>query len=282
MKLQHQKFKLVLIVLLAALSVFVAFSTSAAEPEYLRWVGGADEAIAKGDYKRAQECYRAAMRLEPDNPNNFLLLANLGMVQHYAGEDSLALTTLTQAHTIAPKSVTVLANRGQVLYALGQLDAAAGDFSQVLDLDSVNSMALFNRGCIRLQKGQYKDAESDLTKAAELRPKDMSVVAAIATLYTATGRMKDALPLYDKLIDDYKDPDLYATRAMCKLVLGDLTEGAADIAEGMKLDPENGELYFSRAYLNHLRYLEDDARADARKAESLGIQPERIAAIFAK
>lgn len=67
---------------------------------------------------------------------------------------------------------------------------------------------------------------------------------------------------------------------MCHLALENLTEASEDIAAGLKLDPENGELYFCRAYLNRLRYRDADAKADAKKAEQLGIDPARTALLF--
>ncbi len=267
-------------ILSAILLVTFSIHVSAAEPEYLQLVGAADEAVAAGDWAKAQECYRAAMRSQPANPNNILLLTNLGMVQHYAGEDSTALATLTDAHAIAPKSTTVLSNRGKVLYELGRLDDAIADFSQVLELDSVNTTALFNRGCIYLRKGDTAAAETDLLKYSSLCPDDLNSTASLAVLYSNTERTTRALPYYDKLIKERPNADTYAARAMCYLILEKLPEASDDIASGLTLEPDNGELYYCRAYLNHLRYRDEDARADADRARSLGVDAHRIDALF--
>ena len=64
---------------------------------------------------------------------------------------------------------------------------------------------------------------------------------------------------------------------MCYLALDQLAEASDDIARGLELNPSDGELYYNRAVLNRLRYREEDAKADARKAVELGVAPARVA-----
>lgn len=248
--------------------------------KYLDLVGEADSAVAAGDLNKAQECYVAAMRLQPDNPSNLLLLTNLGIVQHRAGDNTKALETLTQAHEIGPNSVTVLANRGQVYYDMQRYDEARADFDRVLELDSLNTTTLFNRGYMRMRTGDTEGAEADLRRLSELAPDDYNTVALLAVMYSNTDRPAEAIPFYTRLLEKKPKADTYAARAMCHLVMENLTEASEDIAAGMALEPDNGELYYCRAYLNRLRYLDEDARADAKKAEELGIDPDRIALLF--
>ena len=250
------------------------------DQKYLDLVGVADSAVAAGDWTKAQDCYLSAMRLQPDNPSNLLLLTNLGIVQHRAGEDEKALQTLTHAHEIGPNSVTVLANRGKVYQSLQRYDEARADFDRVLELDSTNTTVLFNRGYMRLSLDDVEGAEADLGRLAELSPDDTNTVAILAVLYSNTDRPAEALPYYTRLLELLPGADSYAARAMCHLALENLTEASEDIAAGLKLDPENGELYFCRAYLNRLRYRDADAKADAKKAEQLGIDPARTALLF--
>ncbi|MGM9821356.1 MAG: tetratricopeptide repeat protein [Muribaculaceae bacterium] len=272
--------KLIKIFVACTLTLAACTEARAAEPEYFRWIGEADKAVAAKDWDRALQCYDAAMKSEPDNANNVLVLGNLGMVQYYAGRDSLALETLTKAHVMAPKSTTLLLNRGKVLADMGRYDDAVADFTQVLDIDSVNTGALFNRGYIRLRKGDNDGAEADLLKYSQLAPDDLNSISSLAVLYSNTDRFKEAIPFYDKLIEKRPNGDAYAARAFCKLTLEDLTGASEDISEGLKIDPNNGELYYARAYLNHLRYLDEDAKADAKRAEEFGVEKERIKMLF--
>lgn len=63
-------------------------------------------------------------------------------------------------------------------------------------------------------------------------------------------------------------------------MLEQLQEASDDIAKGLELDPDDGELYLLRAVLNKMRYRIDDARADAEKAQQLGIPRERLKIFF--
>ncbi|MDE7120000.1 MAG: tetratricopeptide repeat protein [Muribaculaceae bacterium] len=247
---------------------------------YIRLVEVADSAVATNNFDRAQKAYRQAMDLIPDNPNNLLLLSNLGMGQHYAGDNEAALLTLTDAHNIGPKSVTILSNRATVLRAMRRYADAAADYSRILDLEPDNHSALFNRGYLRSLANDTIGAEADLLRYRKLSADSANSAMALAVLYSNADKPAKALPYYTELIAAAPSAEAYAARAMCHLALQQLAEAADDIASGMQLDPDNGELYYCRAYLNVLRYNNDDARADADKAAALGVDPARIALLF--
>ena len=59
--------------------------------DYMKYVQWGDDAVAKNKWGEAIAYYEEAMRTEPSNPQNVMLLSNVGMLHHYAGEDSLAL-----------------------------------------------------------------------------------------------------------------------------------------------------------------------------------------------
>ncbi|MDE6801630.1 MAG: hypothetical protein K2J06_02585, partial [Muribaculaceae bacterium] len=86
---------------------FIAFLcislASSAESKYIRLVDSADKAIAAGNYKEAITLLGEALRAEPDNSGNVMLLSNIGMLHYYTGSDSLAIHTLSLAHDIAPQ-----------------------------------------------------------------------------------------------------------------------------------------------------------------------------------
>ena len=109
----------ILIAAIAATIALFAEPPASKEPSdaYYNLVGDADSAIARGQWAKAEEALLSAMRLEPSNPGNIMLMSNLGIVQYNSGRDSLALVTQTQAHAIAPRSVTLQGIRARVLMA---------------------------------------------------------------------------------------------------------------------------------------------------------------------
>ncbi len=254
--------------LVAPLAVILSlFAAPAAD--YITCVEEAERAIAQGNYELAGEWLKEAMTTEPSNANNILLLSNLGMVQFYAGNDSLALGTLSQARAMAPGSVTILSNRARVLDHMGRRDDAIADLTLAIATDSLYAPAYYERGALRLDAGDLPAAEADMLAHRALRPKARQSLLALALIYSATGRHREALNAYNELLEGHPDPDLLAARANCRMDLGDLPEAAEDIQEGLALAPDDPGLYLSRARLNRLRYRPADADADERRAASL-------------
>lgn len=252
------------------------------ESEYMQLVDRADEAAGKGNWDEAIECLRAAMRSEPGNAQNVMLLSNVGMMQFYQGEDSLALHTLTEARAMAPASVVILNNRARVLSRMDRLDDAMNDYSLIVEMDSTYAPAYQDRAAINLRRGRVDLAEDDVTVYRRLRPADPQGKLLQAVVFASTGRPQQAIPLYTELLKAKAESVYYSARAMCYLETGELPEAADDIARGLELDPDDGELYFCRARLNLLRYRPDDARTDARRALELGVNPLRVKALFDK
>lgn len=250
--------------------------------EYLQFIEDADAAVAAKDWQRAEDAYRNAMDVMPDNPNNLLLLSNIGMMQHYAGENGKALVTLSDAHFIGPKSTTILNNRATVLRALRKYPEAIADYDKVLEIDSVNPTALFNRGYTRTLTGDVAGAEADLVKYERVTGDSINTASALAVLYSNADRPAEAIPYYTTLVKSHPTASAYAARAMCYLALEKLPEAAEDIADGMALNPDNGELYYCRAYLNILRFDKEAAKADAARAAELGVEQDRIDLLFAE
>jgi len=250
--------------------------------DYLKYIELADEAVAKQDWDRAEELLRAAMQSEPSNPQNVMLLSNVGMFQYYRGEDSLALHTLSEARAIAPASTVILKNRATVLSHMGREDDALKDYDKVIEMDSLNYDAYFNRGYIRFTHGDSIGAKADFEILERLRPDDPNTLLVLAVMYSNQGKYDESILYYNRLIKKVEKAEYYTGRAMCRLAKGDLAEASDDIGRGLELDPEDGELYYCRAYLHILQYRDEDARADAALALRHGIPQSRIDDLFAQ
>jgi tetratricopeptide (TPR) repeat protein len=253
-----------------------------AASDYLKYVELADEAVAKQDWTRAEELLREAMQSEPSNPQNVMLLSNVGMFQFYRGEDSLALHTLSEARAIAPASTVILKNRATVLNHMGRFDDALMDYDKVIEMDSVNYDAYFNRGYLRFVKGDSIGARADFGMLQQLRPDDPNTLLILAVTYSQQGDYTESIFCYNRLLEKVQKAEYYTGRAMARLAKGDLMEASDDIARGLELDPTDGELYYCRAYLHILQYSEDEARNDAKLAEQYGVDKARLDELFVK
>lgn len=265
--------------ILLIITIFSSLKTFSQSVGYYNLVDKADKAANEGKWAEAEEALRSALRLEPSNPSNVLLLSNLGMIQFYDGRPEEAVATLNDAHWIAPNSVTILLNRGRILTALNQDIQAQADYTEAIRLDSTLVEPRFYRAMIALNRGDYASAVADVDTLAAQAPDDRLTNVAQATIFIQNEQWKEALTHLNTAIRIQPDASYYASRALCRMMTDDPAGAADDIALGLELDPTDGELYLYRAMLNKLRYRPDDARADAEKAIMFGIDPNRVKAL---
>lgn len=267
--------------IISIITLLIASAASAqGSDSYFALMGQADKAIADSNYVKADSLLTEALRLEPANPSNYLIISNLGMVRHYAGRDSMALASLNMAHDMAPKAVTVLVNRARVLTDMGRLREAAADYDSVLALDSTMVEPRFYRALIRLSLGQIQPAEADIHKLESDHPSDRFTHLAGAALYSRTGRSAEAIASYTRLINIDDQPEYHAMRSELYLRDGQLQEASDDIAIAMKASPNDPALYLMRALLNKARFRPDDAKADGRRAVELGADPRAVESLL--
>ncbi|MDE7407252.1 MAG: hypothetical protein K2M76_02425 [Muribaculaceae bacterium] len=266
---------IVIITLITSLTAYAQGSD-----QYFSLMGQADKAIADSNYVKADSLLTEALRLEPANPSNYLIISNLGMVRHYAGRDSMAIASLNMAHDMAPKSVTVLTNRARVLTDIGRLDEALRDYDTALALDSTLIEPRFYRALINLSLGHTSTAEIDVRKLEHEHPSDRFTHLAGAALYSRTARPAEAIACYTRLIHLDDQPEYRAMRAELYLRDGQLQEASDDIAMAMQAVPDDPALYLMRALLNKARFRPDDAQADGRRAIELGADPQVVKALL--
>lgn len=263
--------------LLILLSLMLATAPVLAEDSaYLDKVSEADKAAADGRWADAEALTIEALRMEPGNPGNILLMSNLGLLRFYMGKDSLALDVLADAHRMAPASVTILKNRARVYEANGRFQEARADYDEILRLDSLERDARFHRGILALNFSDMKTATADFEFMKRHWPEDVNTNLGNAMLETASGRYEEAIVYYNRVLQEDKNPVYYGERAFCRIQLGQLQDASDDIAAAIELDPEYGELYLYRAVLNRMRYRPEDAEADLRHAAELGVDISRV------
>lgn len=259
--------------------LFAPLAAKASENEteslYFKKIDEADKACAEGLWHEAENALVEALRAEPANPSNILLISNLGIIRFNMGQDSLAIATLNDAHSMAPASVTILSNRAKVLAANGYDEEAYLDYSRIIELDSLEISARLPRCLYALRRHDFRTAKSDMEFMEQNFPGKIETEIAGAAVRSGTGDFAGAIPYYSRILLERKDPEYYSGRAYCYLLTGSLQEASDDINSALAITPADGELYLYRAALNKMRYRPADAEADARKAVELGVDKTR-------
>lgn len=255
-------------------------TTGYEERPYFLLIDQSEKAVAEHDYAAAALRLVEAMGIEPDNPLNVALLTNLGLIYYYDDQDSMALVTLNHAVERAPKLIGAREARARVLIGMNRDKEAYKDYSAIIDIDSINTDARFYRGMMALYGGDLATATADFDVLQRVVPLWKNNTLAHATLYAMTGRDQEAVSLFRKLLETDKLAEYYASLAGCLIALDNLNDASQTIGEGLERYPNDPELYYYRALLNHKRYLDDDAHRDAKRAIDLGASPQRVAEIF--
>lgn len=259
------------------LIVFGVIAMYAATP-YLKLVEKADKAIADGKYPEAIEALTKALKLEPDNSGNVMVMSNLGMLNYYQGNDTTALYYLTMAHNIAPESITILSNRAKVFTETGNFGSALRDLETICELDSTLYRPYLSQGAIYLAVGDIEKATEALERMSRLTDSSKSIecTAALAWLATLKGDNAEAVKQYTILIDADPAAEFYASRALGYIAQEEYAEASADIRAGLELDADCAELYVARALLNKKTFRNDDSLKDAQHAIDLGVDRQRL------
>lgn len=274
--------------ILALLLIIIPFCSAQAQrvydddeenPRFLL-IGQADEAISDGRYDDAAARIIEAISICPECPDNIMLLSNLGMVYSYAGRDSLALETIDSALVQAPRMKSLLSHRARILLKMGRDRSAYEAFGRLIEVDSLNTDARYYHGMMALYSGKLAEAETDFGILRDSLPLDLSTARALSSLYIMTGRESQAVPYYRQLIKDEPVPEYYAALASCLLTDGKLTEASEIIGEGMTKYPDDAQLYYCRAWLNRDLFRTNDAKADGRRAQELGIPKAKVDALL--
>ena len=252
------------------------------ERPYFLLIDQSEKALEQNDYEAAALRLVEAMSVEPDNPLNVALLTNLGMIYYYNEQDSMALRVLDEAVRRSPRLIAAHEKRARVLTGMGRDKEAYEEYGRVIDIDSLNTSARFYHAMMALHSGKLPEAEADIACLNRVVPLWTNTVLAHATLFSMTGREREAISLFRRLLDKDKLPEYYAALAGCLIAVDDLNEASRVIGEGMELFKDDAELYFHRAVLNHQRFLPDEAHRDAKRAIQLGADPKRVAAVLKK
>jgi len=209
-----------------------------------------------------------ALRLDPKSE---IAYSERARAHSAKKEYDQAIADYTEAIRLDPKNAETYANRGPLFYYLkGESDKAIADFTEAIRLDPKNATTYHNRGWVYDAKGESDKAIADYTEAIRLDPE-------LAAAYANRGSVYDKKGEYDKAIADYTeairlDPEnaaMHNSRGFAYCVKGEYDKAIADLSEAIRLDPKlpNAHAHRGWAYAKKGEY--DKAIADCNEAVRL-------------
>lgn len=250
---------------------------AALKPEYVQWVDSAEWYGRRERWEDAKRCTIEAMRTDPANFTNSLLLSNLGSYELYLGNPEEALRNFNLGLSMSPASTTLLSGRAKAHLLLGNAAEAEADLKRLLESDPTDAWVLKMYGLLLMRGGHAEEAFAVLARIVEPDADTLSVMAPLAL---QRGEEKYAEKLYDTLIEKFPSAEAYADRALFFLNADRLPEAADDIREGIKLNDRYGNLYLCRAYLNRLRHENALVEIDKKLALEYNADGELFTTLF--
>lgn len=270
------KIKLLILTVLTSLNVI---SVRASTPEYIALADSADNYIKEERWSDAEKTIRKALRLEPGNFTNSLLLSNLGVVQTQQGLYDDALESFRLGLSIAPKSSVLYNNRARTLLHLNRYDEALSDLNKSLNIDSIQEWPLQMRGFILLNKN-LEAAKNDFITLGNRFPKNSSAMTGLAAVAEKEERFDDALKYYNEALILEENPDIRFSRILLKINIDKYSEASADISEAISRYPDTGEFYLLRGLLKKLNFRYDEANVDKKIALDKGADKQLVEQIL--
>lgn len=233
--------------------------------------------IEQEDYLAAEQAMKAALRKEPANQNNPMLMVNLGTIQRNLGKLNEALLSYNVAIEKYPDNSFIRHNRASLYCEMDKFDDAIKDYNTILLSDPHDIEALYRRGLIYLSNKDLFSAEEDFEKILEINGDNLKGKMGLASIMKRRSEWKEAEEVYSYLI--YKNSnyaDLYFNRAECYIELNRLGKAQDDVKKALELGFEAPSIYVLRGKIRMAQYEKQLAKEDFLKAKELGVNGDYI------
>ena len=263
-----------ILAILAALFLSIGYGHA---QTYEKFVEKSFDFLDKNDLVSAEESLRAAMRLEPGNPNNYALLMNLGTIQRRQGKLEDALLSYTAALSRHPNNEAILENRAGLYTEMGEIEKATNDYNALLILNPHHQEALYCRAMLHLQHKNYLLAEQDFDKILEVNEKSVKGRLGHAILEKLRGNYDESERIFNYLINEMpREWILYEGRADLYFMMGKNARAMADINRIFVESTPTAALYVLRGKVKLAQYEKASAALDFKKAEDMGYDKTTI------
>jgi tetratricopeptide (TPR) repeat protein len=239
-------------------------------------------------YEPAAQCYRRAIRLEP---NEFAWKYYLALTLQQLFQPQQALNALAPALRIRSGYAPAVLKKGELLFQLGRFQESGAAYESLLAQDATSAEALYGAARVKYAQGDVSGAEDFYSRACQAYPKFGGAYYGLALAGRSRGHTTESARNFE-LAQIYavdrppaEDPVLGQVEELATGVFNHLdqadrlankgqTEEAAKLTgEMLERDPENLTLMLNLLYLARFTARFDD-KVDAVYAKAKRINPE--------
>ena len=231
----------------------------------------------------AEEALREALRIEPGNPGNGMLLLNLGTIQRRQGKLKEAEESYTIGLAFLPNNLTLLNSRAQLFAEMEKYPEAINDYTEVIYHEPENEDAYYERALCKLMNQDTLGARLDLEQIDRFNPNSAKSRLGMAYVYKAQQMWREASELYDVLIErNPRNASLLRERAEVFYFSNRMGAALDDVNKSIDFDPRDPYSYLLRAQIRYAKGDREFARRDLNQALELGLNKEEVRDLIEK
>lgn len=231
----------------------------------------------------AEEALREALRIEPGNPGNGMLLLNLGTIQRRQGKLKEAEESYTIGLAFLPNNLTLINSRAQLFAEMEKYPEAINDYTEVIYHEPENEDAYYERALCKLMNQDTLGARLDLEQIDRFNPNSAKSRLGMAYVYKAQQMWREASELYDALIErNPRNASLLRERAEVFYFSNRMGAALDDVNKSIDFDPRDPYSYLLRAQIRYAKGDREFARRDLNQALELGLNKEEVRDLIEK
>ncbi len=225
----------------------------------------------------AEDALREALRIEPGNPGNGMLLLNLGTIQRRQGKLKEAEESYTIGLAFLPNNLTLLNSRAQLFAEMEKYPEAINDYTEVIYREPENEDAYYERALCKLMNQDTLGARLDLEQIDRFNPNSAKSRLGMAYVYKAQQMWGEASELYDALIErNPRNASLLRERAEVFYFSNRMGAALDDVNKSIDFDPRDPYSYLLRAQIRYAKGDREFARRDLNQALELGLNKDEV------
>jgi len=229
------------------LTIILLACSSLAHSQVQNPVEPVTSALRAGDFDKAVELSRAALK---ESPNNAQLWTLQGIAFTRKGNSKDALTAFQQALKISPNNIAALAGAAQIEYQAGS-QAAVPLLNRLIQLRPEDPTGHAMLAVLEYRKGNCAAAVPQFEKAGQLLDSQVDALHAYATCLVRLKRLDEATAILEKSValrpDDPGERHVLASVQLMAHKPQDVLATLRPLLEGQNVDSNTLELA-SRAY----------------------------------
>jgi len=269
---------LTLLVAICALDCSISFAQS-----YDDYITRSYDYLDMDSLSQAEDALREALRIEPGNPSNGMLLLNMGTIQRRQGKLKEAEDSYTIGLAFLPKNLTLLNSRAQLYAEMENYSKAIEDYTEVIYQEPENENAYYERALCRLMNNDTLGARLDLEQIDKFNPNSAKSRLGMAYVYKAQQMWREASELYDVLIErNPKNASLLRERAEVYYLANRFGAALDDVNKSIDFDPREPYSYVLRAQIRYVKGDKEFAKRDLNHALELGLNRDEVSDLIEK